>query len=98
MLAIMIVVVLVVATATTTTTTTTPIIAQESSCGVAYGPTTLGVDLTPWLISIDPLARLYTNSKQNATNNQSSWFCPVNINVLVEHVVVFRGFGSQVNI
>ena len=55
MLAIVIVVVLVVATATTTTTTTKTIIAQEPRCGVAYGPKTLGVDLTPGLISIDPL-------------------------------------------
>ena len=37
------------ATITTTTTTTATIIAQESSCGVAYGPKLWG------LIFIDPL-------------------------------------------
>ena len=57
MLAIIIVVALVVATATTTRTTA-PIIAQESSCGVAYGPKTLGADFTPGLIFIDPLFTL----------------------------------------
>jgi hypothetical protein len=49
-----VVVEVVAATATRTTTTTTATIrAQESSCGVAYAPKTLGADFTPGLVSID---------------------------------------------
>ena len=50
-----VVVVVATATSTTTTTTTATIRAQESSCGVAYAPKTLGADFTPGLVFIDSL-------------------------------------------